>query len=451
MDFRAIKSAYLIGIKGVGMTALAQVLKKRGVAVSGSDTAEKFFTDDILTKNRIPFFNGFSAAHIRPETAEVFISSSAYLGTATVKKSFTGGVTTNAEVQAVLAAHLPLVSYAQAVGGLMTGNVGIAVCGSHGKSSTTAMLGVILQHARKDPTVIVGTEVLDWHANGRAGQSRYIVVEADEYRDAFLHYSPKIAIITAISYDHPDYFPSPRSYLRAFERFAARVPHDGVIIANADDENVRAVLRSKKIEATIQYFSPAEHPVRLATRFPEHPYYANALAAYYAARALHIPTATILSTLSTFKGTKRRFERIGAYHGNLILDDYAHHPDEVAATLKGLREKFPTKKIALIFQPHTFSRTAALLDDFAQALSLADDTFIFPIYGSAREMSGTVSAADLIYAIQKYGGQAVAAEHKTIRALIQKLAPRQWVIVTMGASDIWKIGKELVATTTSTS
>ena len=389
MNLSKVKKAYFIGLKGVGMTALAQVLQGRGIEVLGSDTQEKFFTDEVLRKLGIRVIEGFNPKNI-PTEADLIIASAAYLGQGT----------NNPEVAEAKKQGRSVLTYAQILGQLFKEKKGIAVAGTHGKSTVTAMLGLILEKAGFDPTVIVGSQVLQWQSNARVGHSEYLVAEADEYRNNFLEYSPQILILTSLEYDHPDFFKDFRAYQETFEQLVQKIPPAGFIIANSLDEQVRETVRKAKCRL-VEYGLPEE---KIKLKIPGRHNLLNAAAAMKTALGLGIDKEIIKKVLTDFQGISRRFEIKSQWQGTLLIDDYAHHPTEIKATLAAAKEFYPEKKIWAVFQPHTFSRTKALLNDFAAAFGQADQVIVLDIYGSAREKAGRVKAQDLVNRIKKYKG-----------------------------------------------
>jgi len=438
MNLSKIKKAYFIGLKGVGMTALAQVLQSRGMEVLGSDTDEKFFTDEVLEKLGIKVIEGFDEKNI-PIDVDLVVVSAAYLGQ---------GVK-NSEVEQVKKQGLPLLTYPQILGMLFQEKYGIAVAGTHGKSTITAMLGLVLEKAGLDPTVIVGTKVLQWQSNARVGRSQYLVAEADEYRNNFLYYSPQVLVLTSLEYDHPDFFKDFQEYKETFIRLIRKIPSDGFIVANREDEQVRKVVKQAKCRV-IEY-TAEQSGIKL--KIPGQHNLLNASAALTTAHQLGVKAQTIEKALADFQGTSRRFEIKGEKKGILLIDDYAHHPTEIQATLKAAKEFYSQKKIWAIFQPHTFSRTKALLKDFGAAFGQADEVIILDIYGSAREKSGQVHAQDLVREIKKYfRSKATKGFQKVIyiptiekaAEYLKKQAKAGQVILTMGAGDVWKLSTALL-------
>lgn len=469
MNLFTLQSVYLIGIKGAGMTALAELLMRHGVAVTGSDTTEVFYTDTVLRQLRIPVLMPFDPANI-PDAIDVFIYSTAWTEA------------NNSEMLAARATGKPMLSYPEALGLLTQTKLTLAVCGTHGKTTTSALLAECLRNAELDPSAIVGSAIANWGGGALAGKGSYLVLEADEYQDKLRYYQPFGALITSVDWDHPDFFSNPMEYEAVFERFVARLPRHGVLIANGDEARVR-VIASRSVAPVITYGSLPDNMVRVVDRAvidPESPagkkgerqqfwieYGAERLgpfslklsgrhnaenAAAVIALFLHLklPQHMLVESLSHFTGTKRRFELVGLdSHGALIFDDYAHHPDEIRVTIAAFRELYPKRRLKLVFHPHTFTRTKALFEAFAESLSLADQVLLIDIYGSARELQGGVSSEDLMKRINRVYSEK-ASYHPDRALLVKDLSQTltaQDILVTMGAGDVWQIAEELVAVT----
>ncbi|PIR88750.1 MAG: UDP-N-acetylmuramate--L-alanine ligase [Candidatus Harrisonbacteria bacterium CG10_big_fil_rev_8_21_14_0_10_44_23] len=457
---------HLIGIKGVGMTALAQILKQRGLEVSGSDTKDKFFTDKVLKSSGIKP-KVFSEKNIT-KNIDVVISSGAYY--------FSGrAMGDNLEVKEVLKRGIKILTYPQAVGELSKEYKTIAVAGSHGKSTITAMLGWAAQRIGKDPTVIAGTRINAWKANARVGKSNLLILEADEYREAFLNYSPNVLIITSIDYDHPDYYKTPALYYRAFKKMVDRVEKGGVVIGFGDDVEVANLLsyaKGKKLKTVKYGFSKRSDLVlenegvfhdkhirqaqckqlfhglfnkgkklRGVLKFPGKHQIANAGAVLATAKSLKWPVYRTLDALKEFSGTARRFEVLRKYkNGAIVIDDYAHHPTAIKKTLEAARSLYPKKKIIAIFQPHMFSRTEALLEDFATAFSDADEVGIMEIYASAREKSGKVSGRTLTaHAKEHHRFVNYLKNSAEAKKFLNLATKKDAAVLLMGAGDVYKL------------
>ena len=410
------------------MAALAEVLVKNGFIVSGSDAKEDFITAGALKLLNIPIAE-FSVENIKG--AEVVIRSNAYNSD-------------NEEVRAAQDLDIPVFSYPEMVAELFNTHYGIAVAGSHGKTTTTAMLAHILKSAGKNVTAIVGSTVLDWGSGAVSGDldkpDALFVLEADEYKEAFLNYCPRGVIITNIDYDHPDYFKTAGGYENAFVKFIANIPADGFLAINPSDARLREFAREAKarvIEARAEDFSlPVLRLVGEHNR-------SNAALAYRAALELRVSEAEVKMALANFKGTARRMELVGESNGAVIYDDYAHHPSEIKATLKAMREKYPAKKIVAVFQPHTYSRTKALFNDFAQSFSDADEVILTDVFSSVREQKDeSVNISDMAAALEGNGKKIILVKNKTdIPARLKEYLNQSSVIVGMGAGDIYKFIK----------
>jgi UDP-N-acetylmuramate--alanine ligase len=489
MDLKTAKKIYFIGIKGVGMTAIAQVLKLRGADVVGSDTHEKFFTDEVLTKSGIKFYEGFDAAHLAAEKPDLVIYSTAYTDE-------------NVELATARKSGVAILSYPEALGQILKEGFGIAVCGTHGKTTTTAMLGFVLQELGADPTVIVGSAVPQLGGNARAGRGEHVVIEADEYQNKFLYFYPQAIVLTSAEYDHPDFFKTEEDYFDAFRKFVAKIPADGFLVACADDKNVKEISASppgkiisyglsagdwqakinpspslplEKGEGGVSFevLEKGESRGIFKIKLLGNHNVANALAVIAVAKELGFDLGKIREALEKFSGAVRRFEIKGEAAGVLVIDDYGHHPTEIRVTLEAARQKYPDKKIWCVFHPHTFTRTKALLSDFSKSFGAADKTIVIDIYGSAREVTGGVSSQDLVElingvtpcvafarseatpprrgvsltrsAIKKEGKDALYIPTiKEAADFLVREVKNGDVVITMGAGDVWRVGELLL-------
>jgi UDP-N-acetylmuramate--alanine ligase len=443
---------HFVGVKGTGMSALAQVSAQvEGALITGSDVSERFFTDAVLERANIPVLN-FAAENV--EKADLIVTSAAYSED-------------HAEIARARELNIPIFSYPQYLGRLMAKKRGIAVSGTHGKTTTTAMLGLALLQAGIDPTIVCGSDVPSIGGNAYSGKGDLFLAESCEYRRHFLNYSPEYLIITNIEFDHPDYFKDLDDVIYAFSEFAQKVPQHGKIFIWAEDPNRRLIQSSAPIvtfgmtqEADIQATGIQFHNGGSSMKIFAHGNYLgdlhlqvsgkhnilNALASIGLCLEIGIPAEQVLGSLGCFTGTKRRFEHIGINGGALIVDDYAHHPTEIRSTLEGARLSFPDRRIRAIFQPHTFSRTEKLLEDFSHAFQAADEVVIAEIFASAREKdSHTISAASLADLIQKQGIDAryINTLDEIKNYLAETLAPQD-LVLTLGAGDIYKVGHGLV-------
>lgn len=454
MNLKDFKKAYFIGIKGVGMTALVQIFQARGLNITGSDTEEKFMTDEVLKRLGVKYFENYCKSHITADIDLIVVTTSQ--------------LENNVELEKAKELGLKILTYPEALALVFNDKFGIAICGTHGKTTTTALAGQILEKADLDPTVLVGSRVLSWQTNARVGKSQYFAAEVDEYQNKLKYYHPRVIILTNIEFDHPDYFKNFRSYKKVFEDFVAKLPENGLLIANYDDKNVLAIAQKapcrvitygKSIRADYYYeklgprrkkqnfrvYSARKKLADLSLALPGEFNIANSLAAITLACHLKINIENIQKTIANFSGTSRRLAKIGSYNNALIFDDYAHHPTEIKVTLEALRQFYPDKKIWCVFHPHTFSRTKALLRDFARSFGEADKIIVLDIYGSAREKAGIVHSRDLVRETKKYRRDVIYIP--TIDEVSDYLASKLTqgdLVVTMGAGDVWKAGERLL-------
>ncbi|MEK7494194.1 MAG: cyanophycin synthetase [Patescibacteria group bacterium] len=430
------KKIHMVGVKGVGMTALAQVLTANGFSVNGSDVQDEFMTDEVLARLGVAVTD-FSAQNIRNN--DVVVHSNAY------------SEENNEEIKAAIDAHTPIFSYPEVVAELFNAHHGIAIAGSHGKTTTTAMLSHLLHYAQRNVTAIVGSKVINWGCGALAGDLKntdaLFVLEADEYKEAFLNYHPKGAIITNIDYDHPDYYRRPEDYQAAFVKFAASIAPNGFLVIGDSDTALSEIARSAACKVIVMRKDDMMH---FALQTPGEHNQQNANLAYRVALELGVPAHSAREGLEDFKGTARRLEYIGEAHTAPVFDDYAHHPTEVKATLGALKEKYPKKRIIAIFQPHTYSRTKALFNDFARAFEDADIVVLAGVYASAREKKeGSENEVDMeamtaMINKDKKNKAVFIEDIMQIPAYISKRLGADAVVVTLGAGDVWKVGKALV-------
>jgi len=445
---------HFIGIGGIGVSALARYFLENGHKISGSDLVSSEITDDLRKKGAKIFTGKHKVKNLSKNIDLVIYSPAVQKNNPELKKAFRLQ-TSNFKLR--------VLSYPEALGELTKKYFTIAVCGSHGKSTVTAMIGILLTKAGFDPTVIVGTKVKEFgDSNFRMGgqkskvksQKSILVIEADEHFASFLNYWPKIIVLTALEADHLDYYKNFKNYLLAFKKFIAHLPDDGILTANKDDKNTKKLLKIchnnfRTIGQKLLFFSMKQKEakkIRKILKVPGEFNISNALAALAVARALKIPDKISLKALSEFKGTWRRFETKQLTINNkqlTIISDYAHHPTQVRETLKAAREKFPKKKIWCVFQPHQYQRTYYLFNDFVKVLSEApvDKLILTDIYEVAgreeKEIKQKISSVKLIKAIKKPWAIYLPKE-KVIKHLRKNLKGGE-VVIVMGAGDIYKI------------
>ncbi len=460
-----IKTIHFVGIKGVAMTALAIYAKERGIAITGSDVPEVFPTDETLQKANIEVLQGFSLEHIVPHPDLVI-----YTGAHNGRK--------NIEVTAAAAASIPTLAHGKALGMFMGNKLQVAVSGSHGKTTTTAMIATILTFAGKDPSYAIGCgEIFGLGAPGHFGKGEIYVAEADEYATdptsdvtpRFLWQHPDILVVTNIDYDHPDIYASLDDVQQAFLSLQEGQKGAKITVMNADDTASSILGRpDRKIfsfghapRGTVQVsqirFEHGKTLFQLTTR--KHISYActlrvpgvhnvfNAIAAAAACFALGIDWDQITRGLELFAGTKRRFEHIGESRGMTMYDDYAHHPAEIVATLTAARGWYPKRRLIVIFQPHTYSRTHALLSEFAAAFAASDAAVITDIYASARETDRLgLTGESLPNEVKTYHPNVVYAKGKeAVKRYLLDNGQKGDVVIFMGAGDIFSWGREIVS------
>jgi UDP-N-acetylmuramate--alanine ligase len=459
------KRAYLIGIKGVAMTALAVYLKEAGYQVLGSDVDDFFPTDTILHKYQIEVKRGFSPANIQGNFDLVVVTGAH------------GGMT-NPEAKQAKKLHLPTFMHGEMVGKLMEDKYGISVSGCHGKTTTSSLISTLFYRAKFDPSYLVGTsEINGLGPAGHFGGSKYFIAEADEYmtcpvtdpRPRFLWQNPKILVITNIEYDHPDAFPSLSAIKKAFYALSQKVTDKGLIIACIDNSNIRDVLSNVKKEIITYGFSPKSdfqvtsysfdegvsfmrinhHQLSLGEfmlRIPGKHNLLNALACGIVANQVGLSWERIRDLLKLYTGCKRRFEKIGQIGSILLYDDYAHHPSEIKATIAAAREWFKTRRIIVIFQPHTYSRTKALMNEFTHAFVDADLAIICDIYPSAREsFDPSISSKQLVLEINKNRKNSIYRANNTqVMSYLDSYIKTNDLIITMGAGNIFLWHKGLI-------
>jgi UDP-N-acetylmuramate--alanine ligase len=466
------KKIHFTGIKGVGMTALAVLIKESGLTVSGSDTAEQFITDLTLQQAGINPYVGFLPEHVND--ADLVITTGAH-----------GGFD-NPEVVSAKEKGKRVMSLAEAIGFFMSGEplgrifTGISVAGTHGKTTTTAMIATLFKENKLDPSYVIGTSSIpSLGISGHYGKGEMFVVESDEYatepvhdhRPKFYWQHPKIAVFTNIEHDHIDIYPTIDAVREVFLQFAQNLSSDAVLIACGDDHEIQRlltaytgrkitygfspnndfILQRVHISGSNTFFQVSAYGTDLGEfmiRTPGEHNCLNALAAIIVALESGLKLEQVKEGLQAFSGTKRRLELKGSLDsGALLYDDYGHHPTEIMKSLAALRSMFPKKHIVCIFQPHTYSRTKQLFEDFTRSFRNADTVILLPIYASAREKPDAgVSSELLLYAMQKTHKDSIFLPKfdNVVEYLNKKRFQDDTVIVTMGAGDIYKVGEKLL-------
>ncbi len=463
------KRIFLVGIKGTGMSALAELLADSGADVTGSDTSEKFYTDEILDRLGIRYFEGFDASHISSDI-DLVVHSAAY------------EPDTSPELVAAQRLGIKVLSYPQMLGELSRHFDSTGIAGVHGKSTTTAMTGTLIRGAALPASVIAGTAVPAFgNRSTLIRGNEFLVAETCEYRRHFLSFNPARIVITNIELDHTDYFTGVDDVEEAFIAYAGRLPAAGELIYCADDEGACRVARRVATvkpgitlvpygtEASGEYRVTGVHtqagsskftidvlPIPLELRVPGDHNVLNAAAAVAVTCSLlrkktgKVSEAAALSmadSLKDFSGCRRRSEIVGEHDGILFLDDYGHHPTAIARTIAGYRSFYPGRRIIVDFMPHLYSRTRDLFEGFITAFDRADVLVLHGIYSSARERSGEVSGEDLFRAVrQRHPRTHYFEKIEDAGDFCARLLRPGDVFITMGAGDNWKLGRAVLET-----
>ncbi len=444
---RAGTTVHFVGIGGAGMVGLARILLAQGYRVTGSDRSDS------------P-----ALALLRDLGAVVHVGHDAgYVGDAALVVISAAVSDENVELAAARARGIPVVKRAALLGALANARRCIAVAGTHGKSTTSGMIAYILTTLGYDPLFVIGAEVRDLGTSARNGAGLLAVVEADEYDYSFLHLTPDIAVITNIEHDHPDIFPTATTYLDAFAQFACQTREGGTMIMNADDPKSVTIVAHTMAPQTVQTVgtSPTADwqvacdagavvlthsgnsigPVTLTIAGAHNAL--NAAMAVAACAAIGVDAGETLRTVAAYRGVGRRFEVVGEGAGVTVVDDYAHHPTEVRATLAAARTRYPRRRIVAVFQPHTFSRTVLYAAEFAAALSDADVAFVTDIYAARERDPGTIHARDIAAAIAAGRGVYSGDLAATVARLVSEVQPGD-VVLTLGAGDSTTVGPDVL-------
>lgn len=454
IDFNKPIHIHFIGIGGISMSGLAEILQKRGFEISGSDAKSSDLTDH-LSQNGMVVYIGQRSSNIN-DTIDLVVYTAAIHSD-------------NPEYQEAIHKEIPMISRADLLGQIMKNyQVPIAVSGTHGKTTTTSMISEIFLEADLDPTLTIGGILPAIHGNLRIGESEYFVTEACEYTNSFLSFFPKIAIILNVEADHLDFFKDLDEILESFHRFALLLPKDGTLIINGEIEGIEKIItglscniitfgnssdfdyypsqikydqnacgsyllnRKNGSSRSIQLSVTGEHNI------------INSLSALAISDLLHIEDTIVDSALMHFHGTDRRFQLKGEIGGITIIDDYAHHPTEISATLKTARN-YPHKTLWCVFQPHTYTRTKALLKDFAEALTLADKVVLCDVYAARETDTLGVNSLTLLTELKTLGQECYYfPSFDEIENFLLENCINGDLLITMGAGDVVEIGESLL-------
>ena len=452
-EMRRVRHIHFVGIGGAGMGGIAEVLANEGYQISGSDLAPNPVTQQLMNLGATIYFNH------RPENvrdASVVVVSSAISAD-------------NPEIVAAHEARIPVIRRAEMLAELMRFRHGIAIAGTHGKTTTTSMVTEIFLQAKNDPTISVGGILPAIGGNIRVGGPEFFVTEACEYTNSFLSFYPTMAVILNIEEDHLDFFKDLADIRHSFKLFAERVPAQGAIVINGDIENYQEIIEAAKGKVItfghsrgndysagdIQYddyahpsfdlYIGGEKKERLTLGVAGEHNVSNALAAIALADDLGLSTDAVAKGLSDFGGADRRFQYKGCVDGVTIIDDYAHHPHEIEATLK-TAQNYPHKTLWCIFQPHTYTRTKAFLPQFAEALSLADKVILADIYAARETDTLGISSEDIVKLLKEKGKEAwYLPTFDEIEKFVMEHCTQGDLLITMGAGDVVNVGENLLA------
>lgn len=445
---------HLVGIAGSGISAIAWVLLGRGYVVSGSDLQENELTASLASAGAT-VTQGHAAENV--EGADAVVVSSA------IPES-------NPEIVAARKAGIPVLKRADLLGYLMAGATGIAVAGTHGKTTTTSMIAHTLLECDQDPSLVVGGVLPGLGRNGRAGGSDLFVVEADEYDFMFLGLRPSVAVVTNVEHDHPDLFPTPAAYHQAFQRFLKRLPREGTAVLCVDDEGVRKLredlewgdknvityglgrtspkadlqavdLQPNQLGGTDFLVLGRESTLGLVRlRVPGGHNVLNALAAIGVCLNAGVAFTDLVPALASFGGVVRRFQVVGEVRDVTIIDDYAHHPTEIRATLAAARQRYPGRRLWAVWQPHTYSRTRLLLKEFAGSFLEADRVVVLDIYRSRERDTLGIDARQVVAKMEHPYARHIAARRDAAEYILDRVRPGD-VVLTLGAGDGDQVGR----------
>ncbi|WP_428245042.1 UDP-N-acetylmuramate--L-alanine ligase [Eubacterium sp. Marseille-QA0814] len=455
LDFNTPANLHFTGIGGISMSALAEIMISRGFTVTGSDSHESKITDHLESLGAKIFYNQVAG--------NISSNIDVLIYTAAIKQD-------NPELVKAKELGIPLLTRAEFLGQIMLNYpMAIGVSGTHGKTTTTSMLSQIMLEGNTDPTILVGGIMPAIHGNTRVGHSDKLITEACEYTNSFLSFKPNMAIILNVAADHLDFFKDLDDIRHSFRKFAELVPDDGFLVINSDIDNLEYFTDGLKCKVITVGSDPAKSDYSAANiefdQFAkgsydlvvngeksfhvalnvtgEHNIY-NSIAAIAAAHAMGISDENIKAGLTQYGGTDRRFQYKGKVGDVTIIDDYAHHPDEITATIKTAKH-YPHKKMWVVFQPHTYSRTKSLLPEFGKALKEADAVVLADIYAAREKDTLGVSSLDVKKEIEKYGTEVhyYPSFSEIENFLLESCSPGD-LLITMGAGDVVKIGEHLL-------
>ncbi len=444
---------HFVGIGGIGMSGIAELLLNLGYRVSGSDVALSNITDHLRNLGGI-IHQGHKGRHI--EGADVVVTSSAVTGD-------------NPEVRAAVSRSIPVIPRAEMLAELMRLKYSIAVAGAHGKTSTTSLVAAVLDKGGLDPTVVIGGKLRNINSNAVLGQGDFIVAEADESDGSFLKFSPAIAVVTNIDREHLDFYRNLSHIKEVFLAFIDRIPFYGLAVLCLDNEPIQDLIPAIKkrfvtygMSIQADFLARDVLPIGLKTRFKVehmgtplgditlnlpglHNVY-NALASVAVGMEIDIPFSVIKNALETATGVQRRMEIIGSAADVTVVDDYGHHPTEIKTTLQAVAESWPDRRKIVVFQPHRYSRTEALFDDFTRAFYQSDLLVVLPIYAASEKEIPGVSGRALYEGIKSHGHKHVVylGDPESVQEFLMDTLTEGDLLLTLGAGDVWRLGPSIL-------
>lgn len=450
---RKTRHIHFVGIGGIGMSGIAEVLLNLGYTVSGSDLS----TSDVTQRLRqlgATFYEGHAAPQI--QGADVVVTSAA------VQRD-------NVEVAAARAQHIPVIPRAEMLAELMRMKYGVAVAGAHGKTTTTSLIATVMARGGLDPTVVIGGRLNSLGTSAQLGQGDFLVAEADESDGSFLLLPPTIAVVTTVDAEHLDFYRDLEEIKRAFLQFLNKVPFYGGSVVCLDQPNIQSLVpHIQRRCITYGLTSPADYIARevrfagarshfdvvhkgrrlgpFSVNLPGVHNVYNALAAIAVGEELEVPVPTIARALEEFSGIHRRFEILGTTQGVTVVDDYGHHPEEIRQTLRAAKLVWPDNRLVVVFQPHRYSRTQFLQQEFCTAFSAADVLILLDIYAAAEAPIPGVTTALLYDGITGHGQRDVyyMRERAQVEPFLRQYLRAGDILLTLGAGDVWKIARAMV-------
>jgi len=453
--FRSIKKIHFVGIGGIGMSGIAEVLLDQGFKVSGSDRSTSEITDRLQTLGA-EITEGHRPQHVGPDVDALVYSSAI--------------APDNPELLEAQKRKIPVIRRAEMLAEVMRLKYGIGIAGTHGKTTTTSMVSLILMEGGLDPTVIVGGKLSGLGGtNARLGHGEFIVVEADEFDRSFLSITPTIAVLTTLETDHLDCYRDLEDIKGAFIQFANKVPFYGFIVLCLDEPALQDImprinkkktitygmnpqadiqaldLRFKENSSTFTVLKDKRELGQISLQIPGRHNVQNALAAIAVGLELGVPFARVKDGIEKFTGVCRRWEKKGEVNGIAVYDDYAHHPTECRASLSGVKAGW-RRRVVCVFQPHLYSRTRDFYEEFAKSFLLSDVLVVTDIYPAREEPIQGVTGELVVNAAKEYGHKEAyyLADTKSVPAMLMKITKRDDIVITMGAGDIWKYGEEFL-------